>query len=306
MQRGRHYIGQFPPPPPVVHNCPECRRKFKTESKLQIHVEQRHYYKTQTTPTYYQFNGDEQRRVLMAAQNYRIMLQGNQAIPYHALLPQGGTVTPEFVELQETFRQRILNAIDRFDWLAIVKDFERFLNMGIPYYDTNFCPSLPIDFLWHAVMVIEPQWYHELCQKCCGRLIPHCAELRTEEQDQKRFAYFREVYKHLYHVDITVSDGAKMIPNSIMTSLDALDRRKREEDEQEAKRVDKIRRREEAQAAELARFNLDNDMEVKDYWTYKEYYLPAYNSGLREYGLMLAAQRAQRAARQSVQLGGSC
>jgi hypothetical protein len=71
------------------------------------------------------------------------------------------------------------------DWRQVFRDFYTFITMGLPYYDTNFCPTLLIDFMWHAVMVK-------------GHItldIPHCAKERTPEEDHRRHLYFCDVFK---------------------------------------------------------------------------------------------------------------
>jgi hypothetical protein len=77
------------------------------------------------------------------------------------------------------------------DWTRALLNLERFLKMGLPYYDTNFCPSLLIDFLWHAFMLDG----HDVK---LGIIIPHCSTARTAEEDQKRYQYFCKVYTHWY------------------------------------------------------------------------------------------------------------
>ena len=67
-------------------------------------------------------------------------------------------------------------------------EFQRFLNLGMTWKYQNFCPTLPIDLIWHATMS-SPAFYKKLCEKFFRRLLPHCLE-ENEGHHQARFDEF--------------------------------------------------------------------------------------------------------------------
>lgn len=82
----------------------------------------------------------------------------------------------------------------------VQKEFQCFLNLGLPWDGTNFCPSMIIDLQWHACMQ-RPDLYKKLCDKSVGKLIPHCLE-ENEPKHDERHRYFQLVYKEKFRRNI--------------------------------------------------------------------------------------------------------
>jgi len=73
---------------------------------------------------------------------------------------------------------------------SIIDDFERFLNLGIYWDGTNFCPSLLIDLIWHASMLNHDR-YTQLTTQFVTQLMPHCLEENdSDEKQDKRWNIF--------------------------------------------------------------------------------------------------------------------
>ena len=82
-------------------------------------------------------------------------------------------------EVHETFRKRIEDHVgdilsDTNQVLLVLREFEAFLNLGMPWHGKwNFCPSLIIDLVWHSAMQDAQKYqkiYGTLCidALCCG------------------------------------------------------------------------------------------------------------------------------------------
>ena len=173
MNHGRLY----PPDPhadsrPIIKSrCPECKKRFSRD-KLKSHVESEHYLCTRNAQQHYLNEEDEIRIYYAASQYLRDIL--------------GGRIFPRLSGDQRRFLERLkeTRALIECDWRRVFKDFHDFISMGLPYYDTNFCPTLHIDFIWHAVIVND----------LIDLNIPHCAKERTEQEDQLRYDYFCKVF----------------------------------------------------------------------------------------------------------------
>jgi hypothetical protein len=83
------------------------------------------------------------------------------------------------------------------DWTTAVMEFERFLQLGIPDGDTNHCPTLIIDIVWHSV-ILNPSLYTRLCERSVGYRIPHNHYDRPREEDTARLHRFAAAYLARY------------------------------------------------------------------------------------------------------------
>jgi len=84
----------------------------------------------------------------------------------------------------------------------LLKEFERFLNLGMTWRNDNFCPSLVIDFIWHACMM-DNSLYMKICNRFFKTLLPHCLpeneeEAWDKEHHEKRYAEFERHFTE-YH-----------------------------------------------------------------------------------------------------------
>lgn len=127
------------------------------------HIEQCHPYLTKFE-NYYKIDNRERAQIYELAGLYIIELEkiknGYDDGSYRGevsaknLLPQyyGKEIPQEdmerIIQAQSLFAKRLLKKnLHLCDWNLIMNDLENFFNCGIPYYDTNFCPTLSIDFL---------------------------------------------------------------------------------------------------------------------------------------------------------------
>lgn len=178
MESGRSYTSVQPNPDvkakSVRFNCPECKKNYVKEAKLKAHIEKMHYLCTRDSNRYY-LDLEDEIKIYTAASDYLHDILAGCTFPV-----LGGDQERFLARLKET---RVLIGCD---WRRVFRDFKAFINMGLPYYDTNFCPTLLIDFMWHAVMAKG----HIVLK------IPHCAKDRTPEEDHLRYLYFCQVFKH--------------------------------------------------------------------------------------------------------------
>jgi hypothetical protein len=200
----------------ALFNCPvaTCKRKYKREEKLKQHIEKDHYYDTRNSNNF-KFDHNIRAQIYDSAASYIIELyeirKCYETDIYYGellaknLLPQlyGKEVTKEdlnrIMDAQGSFAKKLLEEnLLSTNWDLVMNDLECFFNIGLPYYDTNFCPTLTIDFLWHAMMQ-RPDLYVEICKKSCIEIMPHCNSYRTEDEDTKRYQYFMEIFKHKFY-----------------------------------------------------------------------------------------------------------
>jgi len=197
--------------------CPalKCRKKYKTEEKLKKHVEIAHYYETRNYRPSFWFTKEQKIKIYTLAKDYAKLLYGLYIGSPEALieeltqssinlLPQHWGVPVEQREIERMSRAQIAFAknffsfdLSKCDWEMVMEDLKCFFALGLPYYDTNFCPSIFIDFLWHSCMQ-DQMFYTEICKEnlAYGELIPHCIE--REDMENKRFSYFLEVFSRRY------------------------------------------------------------------------------------------------------------
>ena len=213
-----------------LFKCPVsgCNRKYKSKNKVKRHTEEKHFYETRKSGSY-RFDSEDKIKIYTLAADYAKVLCrvstmtenevinavesfSNDYMIFYAknLLPQKYNKkisTKDMIRIsiaQHKFSLRVFdNNLFDSDWTIVIKDLEDFLNLGLPYYDTNFCPTLPIDFLWHALMQ-NPELYSKICNNICNEIIPHCMIERSELRDTKRYEYFLQVFKHNNKRDVYI------------------------------------------------------------------------------------------------------
>lgn len=189
--------------------CPiqPCNRKYKTQRKLQQHIDKTHRYDTRNS-NYYVFDDETKMEIYQLAAAYMLLIEeGHVTDPtvIKNLLPTHHDPAPDVletmkelhIEFAHTIKTRTSDQDEKASWDAVMMDFQRFFNLGLPYNDTNFCPSLEVDFLWHAIMQ-KPSFYEKICKLSVGELIPHCAKFRSEEEDRSRYQFYLDVMQKRY------------------------------------------------------------------------------------------------------------
>lgn len=180
--------------------CPVtgCNRKYKTNETLIKHVERLHPF--DTVHRHHCALSHEQRCLIyiLAAGYLRKVLAGGDALDECAerLQPMPAPEV-DIVLAQRQFAERLATrgTLAGCSWALVMRDFDRFLQMGVPHYDTNLCPTLYVDLLWHATMQ-DPALYAAVSR---GHPLPHCARERGAEEDLCRFDYYCNLYEHRYH-----------------------------------------------------------------------------------------------------------
>uniref|UniRef100_A0A6C0ACU2 C2H2-type domain-containing protein n=1 Tax=viral metagenome TaxID=1070528 RepID=A0A6C0ACU2_9ZZZZ len=194
-----------------------CKKKFILKNNLKNHIQIDHYYATRGGVTKFRFSTKDKLNILDCANSYlKVITQiYNDEIDGKEyainLLPQvecpSDTEIKRIIKIQKSFAKKVieLNIIEKSNWVNVQKDFECFLRMGLPYYDTNFNPSLSIKFLWFSIMQ-KPLYYKKMCQKACGELIAHSIAEKTNEKEMDRFNYFQDVFEDIFDKCISVPD----------------------------------------------------------------------------------------------------
>lgn len=289
--------------------CPICNKKYKSEKKRQEHVEKSHYYSTRNSNLVC-FDHELRSKIYTLADNYlsllcqlenlgrdEILCDPKMLQSCKNLLPQehGKNITLEealrMSTAQQTLAKRFFNEnLLRCNWEDVMNDLEKFFQMGLPYYDTNFCPSLPIDFLWHSLMQ-DYDLYSKICQESCHEIMPHCAIERTESEDQKRHEYFVEVFQHKFgrtpHVPTQETENKNIFADLAKKEIRNRDEKEakkiREKEEKEAKKIqemEKYRREEEARVKIMTEFSEKVGIEISSWYDY-EICFEAYKQGHR-------------------------
>lgn len=197
--------------------CPGCNKKYKSEKKRQEHVTKDHYYLTRHN-NLFKIDQSLKAAVYDLAKEYIMVLyhinsaddnviSAEESACAKKLLPQlhGQPIDADsltrIIQAQKTFAKRLFTEnLHTIDWPLVMDDFEAFFRLGLPHYDTNFCPTLLIDFLWHAVMQNQ-DLYTKICRQSCVEIMPHCNNERSAEEDQKRHEYFLAVFKQRFRRD---------------------------------------------------------------------------------------------------------
>lgn len=192
--------------------CPSCNKKYKSDIKRQQHVEKDHYYNTRYS-NHFKLSPEVRAQIYESASSYIVELYEIRKDEDYGesfaknLLPQ---LSDELLSNSSEDLKRIMAAQRSFatnfldqnllscDWNSVMNDLEKFFNMGLPHYDTNFCPTLAMDFLWHALMQL-PDLYIEICNKSCSQIMPHCNIQRTEQEDIQRHEYFLKVFQNKFY-----------------------------------------------------------------------------------------------------------
>ena len=207
-------------------NCPidKCNRKYKQENKLIQHVERAHYHMTRCG-NYLRFTLLQRERILQSAAKYVKILDATKDLSDEdiqamiesdrdneiiqsaiKLLPQNKDKEITESELsrislaqrdfaKRIFRTTFFSELDKTD--TLIDDLQHFFQLGLPYYDTNFCPTIPIDFYWHAMMQ-DAEFYVEICESSVKSVIPHCVNREGPDIDIKRHEYFCDLFQHKY------------------------------------------------------------------------------------------------------------
>lgn len=322
--------------PEKLFNCPvdECNRKYKSEEKVKNHIEKNHFYDTRGQPHKYSsrnFKHKIMAKIYESAAKYAIILHRIkemneediiEAVKSNSdeemilcaknLLPQKYGKEIDINELiriavaQHKFAQRIFedNLLGRCDWKLVMEDLYSFIMLGLPYYDTNFCPTLPIDFLWHAMMQ-KPNFYQNYFKSISLKPIPHCIIERSEEEDLQRYEYFLKVFE--YYNDRKPYVSTEQISSDTIIKIDEIyqsfdDMRSAELEKIAAKERAKLEKiaeeeraeeekqlkeeREVARRKEIVRdFNEKAGVNISSIdWfgyevDYRKYYLPFYKNG---------------------------
>lgn len=197
----------------ATHQCPCCNRKYKKEATLTRHLDTEHYYETRAGNCYV-FNLLMKHRIMNLAAEYVQILAGVKDLSdadvttaevsvnsARKLLPQVEEVAPQDLHRmcvsQRTFARRLFASsffVELDKTAAALNNLQGFFNMGLPHTDTNFCPTLVIDFFWHALMQ-DSELYRKICLASVQSVIPHCVE-RNEAEDEVRHQYFTDIFAH--------------------------------------------------------------------------------------------------------------
>lgn len=307
-KQSRNY--NIEPPSKIFLLCPvkNCKRKYKSEERVKKHVEEKHFYNTRNQNWKFNFNKKTKANIYELAAKYAKVIHriskmneqevidivksnpDDEMIMYAKnLLPQkyGKKInTEELTRIaiaQHKFSRRIINEnlLGRCNWTDIIIDLEAFFRLGLPYYDTNFCPTLPIDFLWHSLMQ-DPKLYKKICKESCGEIIPHCSILRSDEEDINRYEYFLKVYEHRYKQDVCLpsdnSDNADDQQYFVQQFTDLCLKEREKIANKERKKQEKLLEYKRIQNEIMREFSEKAGVDVS-YWSNYLDYLPLYKEG---------------------------
>jgi hypothetical protein len=300
-------------------NChvPGCRKKFKKEDSLKTHIETNHFYNTRGN-NHFEFDSETKIKIYEIASRYVRTIHLSVEDQLKALLPQLDNPSEEDMTriaiAQKEFAEKLfnLNFFIECDWEKVMKDFQCFIRMGLPYYDTNFCPSLPIDFLWHALMQ-DRALYKEICKKSCKQIIPHCEKERTKEEDEKRYQYFLKVFRERfsrnpYEPEIHV--GKEIDISKISERFVKLAKKERQkiikQEEKRKQEKEASEKEEEAKKVIMKNFSENAGVNCKEWYSYNLHYLPGYKKGLTGKELEKYAANEIDAERRSRVFSSSC
>ena len=290
----------------VKLGCPvnDCNRKYSHTDRLKRHIETDHFYETRSR-NYICFTYEIKSKIYKLASEYVKVLYKisksdtpDEYGKYSAikLLPHEKIDDNELariVQAQVTFSKRLFQMCDleKCDWERVIGDLESFFRLGLPYYDTNFCPTLLIDFLWHALMQ-NPELYSKVCEKSCGEIMPHCKIERSEDEDKARYEYFLRVFKKKYgDLYFPPAPERTRTPGDINKIQETLAKLSLQEETKRLEKIEKIEKEEERrleeykikrkkELEEMRLFSKKANVNVNDYWDYETYYLHYYQQGL--------------------------
>lgn len=178
---------------PTTCPVPGCGRKYKNLLKYQRHLETMHFYETDRSNTYtFDYITEIDIYTLVSKYLENLVIDSN--------------VTPhDEIASQKRFAIQLFKSYDleSCDWTRVMTDFQRFIQMGIPYNDTNFYPTPIIDLFWRALMQ-NTRLHEQICSPRPGRIkslniIPsYYTDKGTPKANAKRREYFRKVYLYRY------------------------------------------------------------------------------------------------------------
>ena len=204
--------------------CKFCNRKYKRESKMEEHMEKNHPYASIgsnnkcLTMEQREYLISQLEHYLTVVENPPVSIEIKDAVELymkdptnedakfisisHLLLPQSSKqydkkelkrITKNHLEFCRRVKESgLINKIKASASCieAMIDEFGRFLNLGCHWSGDNFCPSLIIDFIWHASM-LNPEEYGKLTS------LPHCLEANEDaEIQQKRYQIFLKQFEH--------------------------------------------------------------------------------------------------------------
>lgn len=199
----------MPPSAKTMLACeyPSCRAKYVRPEKLIAHVEKQHPLwaknsnRVKLTPSH--------RRFLAGQLHSYIVLLEHKTDNGTArrLLPQESSPSPQELETiiskHEAFcagakslglDRIVTHSQEQLD--RVCDEFAWFLNLGTMWTGDNFCPTMLIDFVWHAAM-LDPDGYRRLCQDFLGRLLPHSLPHNEAPESQApRYQQFVKQFRH--------------------------------------------------------------------------------------------------------------
>lgn len=74
---------------------------------------------------------------------------------------------------------------------TLFEEFNRFLNLGFYWDNTNFCPSLFIDLIWHCAMM-NSAGYNSLCTTFFGKILDHCLPENEGKEPERDAIFFKQ------------------------------------------------------------------------------------------------------------------
>lgn len=307
--------------PKTFFICPvrKCNKKYKKKEKLKDHVETVHYYETRNRVGSFSLSQEQKIKIYTLAKDYAKLLYGFSEYPAETLteelkqsstnlLPQYWCSSVEQKEIERISHAQLVFAKNFFsldlsscDWEKVMTDLTDFFALGLPYYDTNFCPSIFIDFLWHACMQ-DRVFYTEICAKAVGELIPHCIE-REEDLENKRFSYFLEIFSKRYGrspYNPMANENPENVKTPLEKIIDGLDKPIREfqRQEEEKKKADELKKE------ILSAIAKEIGCEVPSYHEYD--YCNIYKRGYRGKDIQKIFEEEMRISYANMRTGGSC
>jgi len=247
MNQGRSYLT-----PPAQLICPECKHIFYHAHKLKSHIESQHYLATRRFHKYTNLDLNDELKIYTAASHFLHDLLFNNSNPHY---------------LQHLKQSRLLI---HCDWRLAFRDFYTFINMGLPYFDTSFQPTLLIDFLLQAVILK-------------GHFVPLAFASPFYPFNQQKYLYFRDVFLDLTNREpyiptpcsddnddlYPVVEQLRNLPSQILQEIqdkaeaakklkEAKDERSRKESEAIKKAIEDTRKEVEAEKEAARRKVIDN------------------------------------------------
>jgi len=232
------------------YNCNWCNRKYKTEKKFKQHVEQHHPFATLNS-NWKTLSDVETKYILTQLKIYSnvikdIALNNVKDTVSHLLMPTIDIISTNELDRitknHKVFCQRVVESgllekvfSDSKQLESVLKDFQRFLNLGQPWIGGNFCPTLTIDLLWHASMMSNEE-YKILTNRFLGTVLPHCLN-ENEDKHEERYNNFEKHFIHYHKQQPLKIDMLNIGKEDAITVLfDKLKQKEYEEQERETKR----------------------------------------------------------------------